>query len=98
MSGGSFDHQNYLLVDMADTIDAYADRCAKGKPDEYGCCPRAAEKTLHKLYTTANELRALERKLHLIDYWMAGDICEDDVNSRWAGTESVETKKGEGHG
>jgi hypothetical protein len=83
MSGGSFDHQNYRLIDMADTLDAFAYRCAKGEQDEYGNRWRAEARTLAKMRKTAKELRVLERKLHLIDYWMAGDSSEDSIHAGW---------------
>lgn len=80
MSGGHFDHKNYCLTDIADSIEGYVKRVVDQKKDEYGCCPEILQpESIEILQGIIKKCRKLERELHVVDYYISGDYGEDDI-------------------
>jgi hypothetical protein len=74
MSGGFFDHRNYCLVDIADSIENHINNNVNKVKDSFGNePPLEPEEIIHMLRSVVKRCRKLERDLHVVDYYLSGD-------------------------
>ena len=80
MSGGFFDHRNYCLVDIADSIENHINKSVYKSVTAYGeVYSVEPEEIIHILRGIVKKCRKLERDLHMVDYYLSGDSGRDNM-------------------
>ena len=80
MSGGHFDHNQYRISDIVDTILDDIER--NNMKDEYGWCTDYSEETLEEFRTAIAFLKLAEVFTQRIDWLMSGDDGEATFHER----------------
>lgn len=78
MSGGHFNHNNYIyyqVYQFADELEHEIER--NNTEDEWGYAPRLSEETLIYLRQKVIELRKISEEMRHIDYLYSGDHSEE---------------------
>ena len=70
MSGGYFNHEQYAMARIADDI-------------EMQITGRYCNATERKMVACVAQLRKSLQMVNLMDYLLAGDIGEDDMERKW---------------
>ena len=85
MSGGFFEHQDYLLDSFADSINEIIYKNDSKEQDKYGqeIGRGYSAKTIEKFKATVEELTRLGKKLHRIDWLLSGDDGQATFHERW---------------
>ena len=74
MSGGTFDHQDYVIRDIADQVRDIIESAENES--------RYSEETMAVLLQAKNHLRFTAVYIHRIDWLVAGDDSEDTFHIR----------------
>ena len=80
MSGGYFDHQQYRIRDVADSIQKIIDE--NEIEDEYGCKTGYSEHTIYEMMYGIEILRIAEIYAQRIDWLRSGDDSEESFHKR----------------
>ena len=83
MSGGHFNHNNYIYYQVsqfADELDNEIER--NNTKDEWGYAPELSEETLNYLRQKVVELRKIAEEMRHIDYLYSGDHSEESFMER----------------
>lgn len=73
MSGGYFDYKQYVLEDMASSIEEYLNN----NENEYG------KSTIERFLETSYNLRRAAEMAQRVDWFLSGDDSEDTFHKRW---------------
>lgn len=83
MSGGTFNYNQFLMTDMARTIQEYIDNndsdCGWDEP--WG--RKYSPETIFKFKEAIKILEQAQIMVHRIDWLLAGDDGEEDFHQRW---------------
>jgi hypothetical protein len=85
MSGGHFDYQQYLIEDIAATIDELIGTNGDTRLNEFGDqkgCGYSLE-TIARFKEAAHTLRRAHDMAQRVDWLVSGDDGEDSFNARW---------------
>jgi hypothetical protein len=83
MSGGHFNHNNYIyyqVYQFADELEHEIER--NNIEDEWGYAPRLSEETLNLLRQKVIEIRKISEEMRHIDYLYSGDHGEESFMER----------------
>ena len=81
MSGGHFEHNQYIIPDIADDISrAIANNSTK---NDYGYSNDYSNETLEKFKEAILQLRLVANMVHQIDWLLSGDTGEETFHERW---------------
>jgi hypothetical protein len=80
MSGGTFNHQDWNIGDIADQIDEMI--YTNERLDGYGYCRGYSPKTLLVFRAASDLLKCARVMVHRIDWLVAGDDGEDNFHER----------------
>jgi hypothetical protein len=80
MSGGTFDHQDYVIRDIAEQIDELIE--SNDCVSEYGYTRGYSFRTLDVFHATSDLLKRARVMVHRIDWLVAGDDGEDTFHKR----------------
>ena len=80
MSGGHFEHNQYRIGDIVDTI--LDDIKVNNERDEYGYCNNFSEETLEEFQKAVAVLKLAEVFAQRIDWLMSGDDGEESFHKR----------------
>jgi hypothetical protein len=80
MSGGTFDNQQWVIYDIAETIQHIIDN--NEHPDNYGFCTNFNTETLEEFKTAVEILKKAYIYARRIDWLVAGDDGEESFHKR----------------
>ena len=83
MSGGHFNHNNYIyyqVYQFADELEHEIER--NNTKDEWGYAPSLSEETLNLLRQKVIEIRKISEEMRHIDYLYSGDHGEESFMER----------------
>lgn len=94
MSGGYFDHRQWILDDIADQVDRVVENNNSEETDEWGGVRgrRLPEPVLEKFRETSRALKRTGVMVQRLDWLLSGDDSPETFLLRWA--ETVEKNDG----
>ena len=86
MSGGTFDHAQYHIGDIAEQLESMINEVKNGSVTVYGYCMsetiKDKERFLKLLKETHDALLIAQEKVQRIDWFIAGDDGEETMYER----------------
>lgn len=83
MSGGHFDYVQHRIIQAADDVQEYINKCTGDEVDEYGYKPEFKDETIERFYQAEKALRQAAAMLQRVDWLICGDDGEDSFHERW---------------
>lgn len=85
MSGGYFNYNSVVLIDVADSIDELISNNDSDEKDSYGCPigNKFSPETIAKMMQTYTFLITAAEMMRTVDYLVSGDYSETSFHDKW---------------